>query len=623
MVLRGYHMRKRIREYGGVLVILAVLGSACETANQAEFPRNQSLYVTMRDGVKIAIDVWLPAELRTGEKIPTIVRATRYWRAADIVGGGLEQDSNYAEAERFNKAGYALVIVDARGSGASFGWRPYELSEDEVQDYGEIVDWIITQSWSNQSVGAYGVSYAGNTTEMLAVNRHPAVKAVAPLFNDFDNFGHLIFPGGVLTIGFLEDWGNAVHHMDRNDICALMQKTGEACKDLKRERRGVKPVDEDVDGKLLAAAVREHEKNVHPFEAALEYEYRDDPWGYAGVTDVGYKRSPAGHLPDIEASGVPMLVRVGWIDAATANGALGRYMTIDNPQQVFIGPWDHGAGNDADPFLDPDTPVQPSREEQFSDLVGFFDAFLKDTGSGMIGGVAYYTMGAGEWQTTTKWPPDGFDHRAWYFAADGVLTRDSPVTKSGSDRYKVDFEATTGRHNRWFTNGGAGDVIYPDRREEDEKLLTYTSAPMERDMEITGHPLVTLFVSSTESDGAFIVYLEDVAPDGRVTYITEGQLRGVMRKVTDEPSPYKKMGPHRTERRADAKPLVPGEVTELTFELWATSVMIRKGHRIRVAVAGADRDSFLRYPKSSEVPTLSVERNQLHPSCVRLPMKER
>jgi putative CocE/NonD family hydrolase len=197
------------------------------------------------------------------------------------------------------------------------------------------------------------------------------------------------------------------------------------------------------------------------------------------------------------------------------------------------------------------------------------------------------------------------------------------VAKTGSDYYTVDFEATTGRHNRWFTNGGAGDVIYPDRREEDEKLLTYTSAPMERDMEITGHPLVTLFVSSTESDGAFIVYLEDVAPDGRVTYITEGQLRGVMRKVTDEPSPYKKMGPHRTERRADAMPIELGEIAELTVELWATSVLIQKGHRIRVALAGADKDSFLRYPRNNEVPMLRVERHRLRPSCVHLPMKER
>ena len=100
------------------------------------------------------------------------------------------------------------------------------------------------------------------------------------------------------------------------------------------------------------------------------------------------------------------------------------------------------------------------------------------------------------------------------------------------DAYTVDFTATTGRHNRWATNGGAGDVIYGDRAAEDEKLVTYTSAAMVGDVEITGHPIVTLYVSSTEPDGAFIVYLEDVAPDGRVSYITEGQLRALLRRVS-------------------------------------------------------------------------------------------
>jgi putative CocE/NonD family hydrolase len=146
---------------------------------------------------------------------------------------------------------------------------------------------------------------------------------------------------------------------------------------------------------------------------------------------------------------------------------------------------------------------------------------------------------------------------------------------------------------------------------------------MEHDVEITGHPLLRLYVTSTTTDGAFIAYLEDVAPDGRVTYITEGQLRGVMRRVTDEPPPYKKAGPHRRELRADAMPLVPGEVAELTFELWATSVLIKKGHRIRVAVAGADKDSFLRYPKSGETPILTIERNRHHASWIQLPMKPR
>ncbi len=622
-MLRARSAIVRLRRMALVVALHATVLSLAAAQDARRAPsRNQALYVTMRDGVRIAVDLWLPDDLPPGRTIPTIVRATRYWRAQG--GRRLEDDSNFAEAERFNGAGYALVVVDARGSGASFGTRPYELSAAEVRDYGEVVDWIIAQRWSNQRVGAYGVSYAGNTAEMLAVNMHPAVKAVAPLFNDFDNFEHLVFPNGLLTIGFLEGWSDAVHAMDENDICSLAGESGGECDDLRRRVPGVKPVDADTDGAVLAAAIREHATNTRPFEAALEYEYRDDPFGAGGERGVGHKRSPSGHLPQIEASGVAMFVRAGWLDAATVNGTLGRYNTISNPQEVFIGPWDHGARNNADPFMPADAPVQPSPTTQDAQLLEFFDTFLKETGTDeMETSITYYTLGAGEWRTTTEWPPAGLVERQWYFGPDRRLVVEPPASPEGSDSYTVDYDATTGTHNRWFTNGGAGDVIYPDRRDEDRRLLTYTSAPMERAVEITGHPIVTLFVTSTHTDGAFIVYLEDVAPDGRVTYVTEGQLRAVMRKVSSEPALYRKYGPHHSELRADAMPLVPGEVAELNFDLWATSVLIRQGHRIRVAVAGADKDSFLRYPRDGGVPTIAVLRDRAHASRITLPMKNR
>ena len=611
-----------------LLALVASCGDAPATGAGAIGPastlaRNQALHIPMRDDVRIAVDVWLPEGIEPGTRLPTMVRATRYWRARGLVDVPLERASNFDEAERWNGAGYALVLVDARGSGASFGIRRFELAEDEVRDYGEVVDWIVAQPWSNGRVGAYGVSYAGNTAEMLAVNRHPAVKAVAPLFNDFDNFGHLVFPGGVLTVGFLESWSNRTRMQDLNDICGLSGVDGSECDDLRRGRvTGVKPVDADTDGALVAAAVAEHEANTVPFGAALEYEFRDDPFGRYDETNVGHRRSPSGHLPQIEESGVAMLIRVGWQDAATVNGALGRYNTISNAQQVFIGPWDHGARNDADPFRPDDTPVVPDAATRFSELVAFFDAHLKEGGSERTPAeINYHTLGADRWTRTETWPPEGFEEVTWYFGAEGLLTREAPSAAGAEDAHAVDFTATTGTRNRWYTNGGGGDVVYGDRRDEDAKLLTYTSAPMEADTEITGHPVVTLHVASTESDGAFIVYLEDVAPDGTVRYITEGQLRAVMRAVTDDPPLYRKYGPHRSELRADAMPLTPGEVAEISFDLWATSVLIREGHRIRVAIAGADADTFLRYPRDGSVPVLSVQRNAIHPSAIVLPMK--
>ncbi len=611
-----------------LLALTASCGDAPSTGAGAIGPastleRNQALHIPMRDGVRIAVDVWLPEGIEPGARLPTMIRATRYWRARGFVDAPTEGDSNFDEAERWNGAGYALVLVDARGSGASFGIRRFELAEDEWRDYGEVVDWIVAQPWSNGRVGAYGVSYAGNTAEMLAVNRHPAVMAVAPLFNDFDNFAHLVFPGGVLTVGFLESWSNRTRMQDLNDICGLSGVDGSECDELRRSQvTGVKPVDADVDGALVAAAVAEHEANTVPFGAALEYEFRDDPFGRYDEINVGHRRSPCGHLPQIEESGAAMFIRAGWQDAGTVNGTLGRYNTISNAQHVFIGPRDHGARNDADPFRPDDTPVAPDAAARFTELVAFFDAHLKEGGSGQTPTeINYYTLGADRWTRTEIWPPDGFEDVTWYFGAEGMLTREAPSAADAEDSYTVDFTATTGTRNRWYTNGGGGDVVYGDRREEDAKLLTYTSAPMEVDTEITGHPVVTLHVASTEPDGALITYLEDVAPDGTVRYITEGQLRAVMRAVTDDPPLYRKYGPHRSELRADAMPLVPGEVAEISFDLWATSVLIREGHRIRVAIAGADADTFLRYPRDGGVPVLSVQRNATYPSGIVLPIR--
>jgi putative CocE/NonD family hydrolase len=161
------------------------------------------------------------------------------------------------------------------------------------------------------------------------------------------------------------------------------------------------------------------------------------------------------------------------------------------------------------------------------------------------------------------------------------------------------------------------DVVYPDRADEDEKLLTYTSAPMETDVEITGNPVITLYVASTETDGAFHVYLEDVAPDDRVTYITEGIMRTIHRAESGA-----RPEPHHTFERADAAPMVPGEVTEIRFNLYATSVLIEKGHRIRIAIAGHDASVFARYPAAG-TPVLTVQRNSVCPSHVELPMKVR
>jgi putative CocE/NonD family hydrolase len=312
----------------------------------------------------------------------------------------------------------------------------------------------------------------------------------------------------------------------------------------------------------------------------------------------------------------------GWMDAGTADGALSRFMAVRNPQTVILGPWSHALGADADPFHSANAPLKPTAAEKVGAELAFLDPYLKGSRPPKpTREIRYYTLGAGTWHTTSVWPPRGLTTQHWYLAANGRLARERPIASHGADRYTVDFTASSGNQNRWHTQAG-GDVVYPDRAKEDRKLLTYTSSPMARNVEITGHPIVSLDITSTTTDGAFIVYLEDVAPNGRVTYITEGELRALHRKISNARPPYPVFGPYHSFRRADAEPLVPGRSAELRFALLPTSVLIRRNHRIRIAIAGADKGTFARIPATGD-PLITVARNATTSSRIDLPVRSR
>ena len=194
----------------------------------AGLARNTSSYVAMSDGTRLAVDVWVPSDLRPDETLPAITISTRYWRTHDmgpiyrlLVGVGETQVPNIEAADQWNDAGYALVLVDARGSGASIGDRPVEWADAEVADMGEVTEWITPQPWSNGTVGAVGVSYTGNTAELSTITAHPALRAVAPLYSDWDPQLFLAMPGGVYNRKFTEAWNDANQALDANDICAL------------------------------------------------------------------------------------------------------------------------------------------------------------------------------------------------------------------------------------------------------------------------------------------------------------------------------------------------------------------------------------------------------------------
>ncbi|MFL6336598.1 MAG: CocE/NonD family hydrolase [Pyrinomonadaceae bacterium] len=545
-----------------------------------------SAYVLTRDGVRLAVDVALPKGLPAGVRVPAVLEQTRYWRARE------GQREAGATQRFFTSHGYAYVTADVRGTGASTGvWRA-PWSREEIRDGGELVEWIVRQPWSNGRVGALGNSYSGTSAQLLAVPNHPAVKAVIPRHYEFDVYADNVFPGGVFNEWLVKTWDEGNRQLDLSP--------------------GVKPVESDADGSVLRQALKEHAANIDLYKAARLVSYRDErPFAALSTEDFSVYAFAA----EIGRSGVAINSWGGWFDAGTADAVIKSFLTLPNPQRAVIGPWNHGGGQNASPYLSPSSPQAAQRME----WLRFFDQHLKglDTGLTSERSLTYYTLGEERWKTTKTWPPAGAANVRWYFAEGHALSRDAPKGAEGSDSYTVNFEATTGEHNRWRTQLG-GKVEYPDRAEEETRLLTYTSPPLAEDTEVTGHPVVNLQVSATTADAALFVYLEEVDERGRVTYITEGQLRASNRELSKD-APYRWPAPFHPFRKKDAAPLVPGRAAEIRFALLPTSVLLRKGHRIRIAVAGHDKSVFARTP-SEGTPVLTFERNKGRASFVELPV---
>jgi putative CocE/NonD family hydrolase len=575
-----------------------------------------SQYLTMRDGVKIAVDVYLPEGLQPGQTIPTLLHQTRYWRAIEYrwFVSAFKNDGPRglmgSYAKRFLQQGYAWVDVDVRGSGASFGTRPIAWSPAEIKDGAEIVDWIIAQPWSNGKVGAMGISYSGGTAEMLLVNQHPAVKAIAPMFSGFDLYAEIAFPGGIHLTWFTETWSQINNRLDHNQL-PFPSLVGNLLV------RGVRPVDGDAGQHLLSLALQEHETNWSPHREASGIVFRDDPPPSRQTINIDALSTQA-YADDIAKSGAAIYSYSGWFDGGYQLAAIKRYLRHQQPShRLILGPWDHGGKRQISPYA-----LGPAQFDHAAELLKFFDAHLKGvtTGNPNDPPIRYYTMGEEQWKTSTNWPPES-SPISMYFQQEGRLSREPSPATDHPDRYQVDPTTRTGNQSRWNTLVGISlKDPYPDRKERDNDVLVYTSEPLSEALEVTGHPVATVYLSATSQDTNLFIYLEDVTPEGDVHYVTEGELRAIHRRWQPSDTTLNSTGPLpvHTFRRADAAPLIPGEVVPLLVELLPTSYQFKQGHRIRIALAGADIDHF--QALDGPAPTWEVWHTANRPSHVELPV---
>ncbi len=576
-----------------------------------------SLYLTMRDSVKIATDVFLPKGLKDGEKVPTILYVTRYvrslkakwpfsWLKNPVLVVVAEEEVKYLTSH-----GYAVLIVDARGTGASSSRRTMEFSPEEVADGGEIVDWIINQPWSNGKVGTSGISYGATTAEQLLFNQHPAVKACIPRSGIFDLYNHLMFPGGVRQAQFIDIWGFTTMSLDQNNIGVFGKKA-------KRLIKGIQPVKGDKGRKQLKQNILVHKDNFDVYEGIYGVVCREDKHpemlrsSNVYSNHYNYKR--------IANSGAGIYRIGGWYDGGLAKSLIEGFWNTPNTEKVLIGPWDHGPADNASPF----SPTTKRDFDIYAEMLRYFDYHLKGIQNDVLNDdkFYYFTVGEEKWKSTNVWPPDYVQNQPLFLSANNTLVSQADEMQTGSNLYPINFEANTDSHSRWNSVTALyknGPTKYINRKEASEKLLHYDFAPFEADVEMTGSPIAHLFVSANNKNADVFVYIEDVHPDGTVYMVTEGMLRGIHRKIGEDTDDYKQIGPYHSYSNEDMEYLTPDEVTEFAMDLLPISYQFKKGHRLRISIAGTDMLHF-DIPKEDVATELTLHCSPQYPSRIVLPL---
>jgi uncharacterized protein len=549
--------------------------------------RPASCYVAMRDGCRLAVDSWVPRGV--AGRVPAILVHTPYYRRFALRPDG--QGECCPNAAKFRDAfvprGYALVVVDIRGTGASFGTRDSFRSPRERADAGEIADWITAQPWSDGRIGATGISYPGAASDFLASTGHPAVRAIAPLFAVWDTWADHYYPGGIPLNRPAQVYDELMVAMDHDRRDLLRQFAYFANPDL----AGPAPVDEDPDGSLLREAVAQHRGNFRQPDFMADLRFREEPLPYNPLF------SSADISPYSVRAQVPKDVAVyavsGWMDGAGyANAAIARFLTMrDNPRHLLLGPWEHGARVNASPW-------RGAVEPEFAllgEVLRFFDEYLmgRRTGLREEAPIHYFSQHAERWRAAEDWPPVPQATR-WHFAP-GAL-RPAPG-EAAEASHPTDFGFATGAATRYERIAGIDSRdYYTDWQARQAALPAYDSAHFERDAELTGHAVADLTVASSEPDACILCYLSEVEADGTVRYVTEGLLRALHRKEAPCPPDYRAAWPFRSFRREDAAPLTPGVAERIRVPLLPTSWAFRRGSRLRFSLAGTDADHMKQVP---------------------------
>jgi len=554
-----------------------------------------NLNATMDDGVDISVSVTRPVDANgayASVPLPTIVTFTPYNKNTNNaipLGGGI---NSYLVIH-----GYNHVVVDVRGTGRSGGsWDPF--SARETRDYPQVLDWVVQQGWCNGTLGLWGVS--ASATPSLWAGSHPAVKAMFPIVAHGDIYRDVVFIGGQAALPFLAAWTSVV------EALAI-----------------VNPSFYDQPDQYVSA-VAQHLDGIGGFQIYRLTGIVAEQPDTAGDNSYWAAKAP---LEVSRAINVPTFIIGGLYDIFQRAEPL-NYEALKQraDTKLLIGPWQHlqaatGAG-------------LPAQGIPVYDHIAlrWFDHYLKgvDNGAEALPNVTQWVWGKERYSTSTDWPHPLASAQRMYLQPGHSLGTQPPVAAaSPTTVVQAPLSAVCTESTLRIAIGTTGYAPLPCWYEDNlanTLEATFDSAPMADDLYFNGPLQADIWISTTTQNAGIIVRVSDLQPDGTAKALTSGLLTASLRAVDASRSRYldgemiQLWHPFTTD---SVQAVGPDNIVELPVEIFPTSALIQKGHRLRISVGSSDAPGMLKpLPDllQSAAGLLGIYNDAQHPSSVVLPV---
>ena len=531
--------------------------------------------VPVGNGVTLDCDIFRPDG---PGRFPVILAAHPYSKSAQSQPM-LPEAFSYAravmEAGDYNfyvRRGYAFVILNIRGTGASDGiFSNRNPDEQTIRDLYEAVEWLARQEWSNGNVGMFGVSYFSVVQKRLAALRPPHLKTIFAMYGWTDGYRDLFYHGGIFAYGFFSAWlknrgaGMRIEKDLRTEMGEEAYERALAALLADRELQNV-PMLVDV----LAAP----EMVPHPLLVEVLMHPMDD----------AYHRNRTVDFSDPDP--IPAYFGADWgMFSFHMPGDVRAFQSWKGVRRLTMGP---------PIYLD-----RPVYQYAYESL-RWFDHWLKDVDNGILDEppLKLFIVGADEWKMADDWPVPGTRWTPFYLHEGGWLSEREPWSEEARSTY----DDAPGAH------GG----------------VAFTTPKIVENTEICGPIVLNFYASCSDEEALWFASLWLVENDGEEQLLTRGWLRGSQRAL-DEKNSKRWQPRHKHDAR---EPLKPGDIYFFNVEIRPYGILLKAGQRLRLKIRSADDEIPSNYNEllasghlvNPRVSTLTIHHNLKYPSSLLLPV---